>query len=149
MTSRFRYTWNGVRLKIHVWAMRSRWRVSGKGDSRFGFNSIVMRKLFFFLVMLSNVALILFQASCHDDDHKPGFCSEEGIIIGEDDRICGCCGGWFIEIGGETWRALSLPESFIEELDPDELPLPVCLEWSASIGPCEGEEIVVSSIRRR
>ena len=94
--------------------------------------------------------LFMFPACCQDDDDEaPDFCSEEGIIINLDYRLCACCGGWFIEIGNDTLRATVLPEEFREGLPPDSFPIPVYLEWTPAENLCLGDEIVVTCIRRR
>ena len=102
------------------------------------------------MAVLLGTSVFIFPACCKDhDDDAPGYCSEEGIITGIDLRACACCGGWFIEIGGDTLRANDLSQQFKEDLSPYEFPLSVYLEWSPDETPCLGDEIEVSCIRRR
>lgn len=89
-------------------------------------------------------------SGCDTENHCDNdYCSEEGVITGADPRDCICCGGWFIKIGEKTWRVWSLPESFIQDLENREYPVPVYLEWSPSENPCLGDEITVECIRKR
>ena len=103
----------------------------------------------FFCLTTILFSLILVMQSCCDHDDIPDYCSDRGVITGIDYRECACCGGWFIEIGDEELRAVSLPPTFVESFDLDDLPLPVYLEWSRDETPCLGDEIEVSCIRKR
>lgn len=100
-----------------------------------------------FLIILFSAFIIGFQACCRDDGLR--YCSEPATITGVDYRECVCCGGWFIEIGEETLRAMNLPEAFVQSFDAEDLPLPVYLEWRPVENPCLGDEIKVTCIRRR
>jgi hypothetical protein len=101
--------------------------------------------LFFGMLILG---ITTFSAACCDDDDL-GYCSEKAIILEVDYRECACCGGWFIQIGEDTLRAIDLPTDFQLSLQVDEYPLPVYLEWSPMEDPCLGDEIDVECIRRR
>lgn len=105
-----------------------------------------MKKLLFFILVLI-VAALIYPGCCDDDDL--GYCSEKAIILEVDYRECACCGGWFIEIGEDTLRAIDLPLEFRQSLQVDEYPLPVYLEWTPMEEPCLGDEIEVECIRRR
>lgn len=75
---------------------------------------------------------------------------QEAAIIGQDFRRCFCCGGWFIDLGQDTVRAFTLPQSF--EIDQDSnFPVTVCLTYEALLGPCEnfGSLVTVDQIKRR
>ncbi len=98
---------------------------------------------------LKNFTLLLatlFSSAC-DKDGNEMQCSEPGIIIGADIRACVCCGGWFIEIAGDTLRA-NLTKEFVESFDLEDLPIPVTLDWIHVENPCLGDEIEVSCIRK-
>ena len=101
------------------------------------------------LLILLLVSTIIFYSCCQNHDDEPESCTEEAVIIGVDSRECFCCGGWFIEIGDDTLRATVLPQTFIFDLDPNEFPLPVFLEWEPEETPCLGDEIEVECIRRQ
>ena len=105
-----------------------------------------MKKHIWLATILFGFGIFLYSSCCEEE---PGYCTEEGIITAVDYRECACCGGWFIEIGGDTLRAPDLPQEFKEGLDSNEFPLPVYLEWSPNETPCLGDEIEVPCIRRR
>lgn len=103
-----------------------------------------MRLLVLVMLLFTGIAI---QTCCKNDDL--GYCSDRGVITGVDYRECACCGGWFIDIGDEELRAVSLPPAFVESFDLEDLPLPVFLEWSRVEDPCLGDEIEVECIRLR
>ncbi|MCB9283581.1 MAG: hypothetical protein H6563_05850 [Lewinellaceae bacterium] len=108
-----------------------------------------MKNRFLFSALALFAGVFLFQACCDDCDNGPCYCSEKGIILGEDPRDCFCCGGWFIEIDGDTLRAMNLPQEFAATLNSSEYPLPVYLEWTTVDMPCLGDEIEVPCIRNQ
>jgi len=109
-----------------------------------------MKTRIFLLTILLGLVTTIFSACCEDcGDALPCYCSDDGIIIGQDERDCACCGGWFIEIYGDTLRALTLPHDFYQTLEPGEIPLPVYLEWTFDEPLCLGDEILVECIRRQ
>lgn len=71
-----------------------------------------------------------------------------GKIIGYDYRLCACCGGFFVEIEGDTLRSQVWPQGF--NLDPrkEGFPLEVRLVWEPEADPCLGDEIEVYSMER-
>ena len=81
-----------------------------------------------------------------------------GRITGPDYRRCAnpCCGGWFIEIGGKTWRFLELPpgnDLDLNSLDMSDFPIDVTLYWRVSDFQhqygCADGLITVDAIRKR
>ena len=72
-----------------------------------------------------------------------------GQITNADYRLCMCCGGWFINIGNETYRFLSLPENSDLNLTEETLPMNVELDWTKDENACLGDEIIISSIKKR
>lgn len=109
-----------------------------------------MKNYFGSLLSFLLLAFLLLASCCRppmDDDAD--FCQEEAIIIGQDIRLCACCGGWFIEIGNDTLRAQVLPQEFTETLEPDQFPVLIRLEWTPEESPCLGDEIEVSCIRQQ
>ena len=109
-----------------------------------------MKNLWIFLMLLFALGLSLFINGCDNDcECETDYCSEEGMILDIDPRRCACCGGWFIEIGEDTLRALTLPDEFAQSLDFDEFPLPVYLEWMPVENLCLGDEIKVECIKRQ
>lgn len=85
------------------------------------------------------ILLLVLLSACRKEDN---FMSE-GSITGPDYRECACCGGWFIEIGPETYRFQELPEGCIIDLIDAIFPIEVKLDWSFDETPCLGDEIIV------
>ena len=110
----------------------------------------VMKYSTFFGIILLNFGLFLFVA-CGDDEQKitADHCTTEATLIGLDARECACCGGWFIEIEGDTLRALTLPEEFVNSLALYTLPLDIYVEWAPDATPCLGDEIEVECLEVR
>lgn len=85
------------------------------------------------LLLLFIGSMILFLASCKKDQEST--CPiglEEGRIIGYDFRKCGCCGGYWIEIGTDTLRSFTLPENIKTEdwdIVSEAIDVPVCLSY--------------------
>lgn len=98
-----------------------------------------MRRLMLSLCILT-AGSFLFCPACNkggdNDNGEERFCSQEGLVIGPDYRLCACCGGWLIEIEGDTLVAWSIPEEFARELESESFPLPVYLEWKDYFTPC-------------
>lgn len=111
-----------------------------------------MMKKYSLLTLIFLLAGIFMYSGCDKDDDNDtvsASCTEQGVITGIDIRRCACCGGWFIEIDNKTLRATTLPQEFLESLDPDEFPLHVFLEWSQPLTLCTADEIIVTCARRR
>ena len=71
-----------------------------------------------------------------------------GTITGEDFRRCMCCGGWFIDINSETYRFDELPENSNLDLNIEEFPLQVYVDWIANENACLGDEIIIEQIEK-
>lgn len=72
---------------------------------------------------------------------------DTGRVIGFDASLCPCCGGWFIEINGDTLRPYTLPDNFDAVLNHSTLPVEVCLKWTYNPGkPCKPNLIEVKEI---
>lgn len=96
---------------------------------------------------LSTLLLILMAllSACEKE-----FSKDTGIVTSLDTRRCGCCGGWFVEIEGETHRFMELPENSSLDLENETLPIQVKLRWKKEEGACSmnGERILVSKIEK-
>ncbi|HRD81489.1 MAG: hypothetical protein IAE84_11555 [Saprospiraceae bacterium] len=81
------------------------------------------------IVLLSMLAGFLCLAtSCE----KPKLETDSAMLTGTDARRCASpyCGGWFIEINGETKRFLEIPAQTDIDLNGElEFPIPVEVEW--------------------
>lgn len=74
------------------------------------------------------LAVLLFFGSCQKEDLN----SSDAVLIGIDYRKCASpfCGGWFIEIQGDTLRFFETPKETDIMLDSEtEFPIPVKVEW--------------------
>ncbi|MEO1254073.1 MAG: hypothetical protein AAFY41_04175 [Bacteroidota bacterium] len=84
-------------------------------------------------------------SSCSEDEQEKDF-QDLGSIVGEDVRLCACCGGWFIEINSETYRFLELPSNSEVSLETSEYPIQVKLDWASDSNGCLEDEIVIERI---
>jgi hypothetical protein len=71
---------------------------------------------------------VFFLTMCESNHHD---CDKTGEIIGLDMTLCGCCGGWVIEVDGHTYLANSIPNAE-ETFGPEEdwvYPIPIYLSY--------------------
>ncbi|MEM7373152.1 MAG: hypothetical protein AAF587_31300 [Bacteroidota bacterium] len=87
--------------------------------------------------------------SCQQLENVEESLLDEGTILKPDYRLCACCGGWFIEIGDETYRMTVLPPESALDLSSGQYPVEVLLRWRKPLAPCLGDEINVSEIRSK
>ena len=99
-----------------------------------------MKNIFFIFIFL----LILI-VSCNEDDTL----WSNGVITGEDMRMCACCGGWFINIDSSKYMFYDLPNNTSLKLDPVKYPLNVILQWSKRPLQCLGDEITILQIKKK
>ena len=71
-----------------------------------------------------------------------------GVITGQDYRMCACCGGWFLETGGEIFLFDSIPADSGFELAKETLPLKVRLDWQPVTGSCPANRITIIRIKK-
>jgi len=83
------------------------------------------------------ILILIFSISCSQNDNENIYKSD-GLITGIDWTLCVCCGGYFIEIEDEIYRFNEefLPENNLN-LEPENLPLKVKLNWELSTSGCE------------
>ena len=80
------------------------------------------------LVLLFMLVSLCFATSCE----KPKLETDSALLTGIDARRCASpyCGGWFIEIDGETSRFLEIPaQTDIDFNDELQFPIPVEVQW--------------------
>jgi hypothetical protein len=89
--------------------------------------------------------------SCKKDEKA----SSNAQILGFDQRLCPCCGGWIISIdntltpnGDSTFLAEDFPTGF-EVGDTPVFPIPVMIEWKIDTARCNGTFVNISKIERR
>lgn len=99
------------------------------------------------------LVLPLLLASCSQlvDEEVEQYRSS-GVIRGIDRTLCGCCGGYFIEIEGEHLRFTQVPSGsdveIIDTWDGQQFPIEVELDWHR-VQWCDGKIIVVDRMRRK
>jgi hypothetical protein len=79
---------------------------------------------------------------CKYDDASPG--GSEGIVLGQDFRMCMCCGGWLVKINEQSYH-FEMPQRANISAS-DKFPLKVRLDWQLSNKGCGW--IVVNSIQK-
>jgi hypothetical protein len=93
--------------------------------------------------------LLLF--SCKKDGNCSGTkdASHSGVITSADMRMCACCGGYFIQIEGVTWRFFqeSLPPNNLQ-LTTENLPMKVRLDWAPTAQGCMNDLITITKIEK-
>jgi hypothetical protein len=80
---------------------------------------------------------------------KENIPTDTGVITGADERLCLCCGGWFIEIGDSTYLFNQLPANSKLDLANETFPVAVDLNWQQDPDACLPEEILVTYISKR
>lgn len=94
------------------------------------------------LGLLGIILVFLSFQNCKKDTEGCPDGWQEARIIGQDLRLCACCGGWFIEIEQDTVRTFVLPDGFDLGTMPD-LPIEVCLQYETGTGGCQNFESLI------
>lgn len=95
-----------------------------------------MKKIILLLVLIISV-------SCSKNDDEKTYKSV-GIIEGIDMTMCACCGGYIIKIENKTYRFQDeFPNK--ENLDLENLPINVNLDWELKKDPCSSFNIITIS----
>ncbi|MCI4670359.1 MAG: hypothetical protein MRZ79_19635 [Bacteroidia bacterium] len=89
---------------------------------------------------------ILFLSSIFISCNTEAVFKDRGTIIGLDLRTCACCGGYFIDINGESKRFYFLPDTSSLKAEDIIFPFEVKLKWEISNDTCLGDEITVHDI---
>jgi len=98
-------------------------------------------------ILLIVTGFIFFTSCKNDDDNSGEELESTAEIKGLDLTLCACCGGWIIDIDGEEpdKRFISLPAESDIDLNMDDLPISVKLNWVESDDYC-GKGITIQSI---
>jgi hypothetical protein len=109
------------------------------------------------LFSIALLSVLLFgsftQLSCKKDNKE----SSQGnaSIIGFDERMCPCCGGWVIQVdsvpnlnGGTSFLANNFPAGF-DLGDTPVFPIRVQVEFQIDTGGCNGAFINITKIEKR
>lgn len=99
-----------------------------------------MKKILYIIILLIGCL----NCSMQEDEYE-----SEGMITGVDDRECGCCGGYFIEIIDSTYRFETVPPGSNLKLENPNFPIQVKLDWHEDPNACLGDEIIVERIERK
>lgn len=93
------------------------------------------------LILVLSLSFLSISSCKKDDEYQ-----SDGIITGQDLSLCGCCGGWFIEIDNTTYRFYELPQGSDFTLDNATFPVTVKLNWKMMDNACLGDEILIEDI---
>ena len=79
------------------------------------------------------IFLVLIMIACtkENDDYK-----SDGIITGIDGTMCGCCGGWIINIDNGRYLIDSMPDNSELDLSKETFPITVKLDWQLVNNGC-------------
>jgi hypothetical protein len=101
-------------------------------------STLIMR--LFFLAL--TITLLTF-SSCKREELE---FQSVGVITGPDNRMCPCCGGWFIEIDENTYRFDKIPDVNDIDLQSETFPLSVKLNYTVEGCGCLGDEVVIGNM---
>jgi len=79
------------------------------------------------------IFLVLIMIACtkENDDYK-----SIGTITGMDGTMCGCCGGWIININNGRYLIDSMPDNSGLDLSKETFPVTVKLDWQVVNNGC-------------
>lgn len=98
-----------------------------------------------FLGLLTLLAIFTFIGCAQNEDDR-----RNGTILGLDNALCPCCGGYLIVIDGATYRAFDSDFPSTDILDNPNFPIEVRLAFKADGGLCNGiNQISISTLERR
>jgi len=103
-------------------------------------------------ILLATIIVLSILAACKKIENPPqddGF--SNGVITGEDLKMCSCCGGFYINIDTARYRFYGIPDSLHFSLQNAVYPIPVKLKWKMKDNPCGkmSDLIVVLQIKKR
>jgi hypothetical protein len=96
-----------------------------------------------FALILIFSFLLFYSCDKWGNDYK-----SEGIIVGADLTMCGCCGGWIINIDSLTYRFDAVPTDSKINLEKETFPLKVKLDWQLINNGCPLNRITVTRIKK-
>ena len=103
----------------------------------------ILKTLKMNLTIRTYLVLISFTlCTCTYDDFEKY--KSDGIITGQDYKMCICCGGWEININDQTYHFDVLPSNSRIDLDNEKFPLKVKLDWEIDKTVCKW--IIISRI---
>jgi hypothetical protein len=77
-------------------------------------------------------------------------CFYDAQVIGGDNRRCGCCGGWIVDVDGHTYLADSIPNANEIMGKPEDrvFPIPVYLNYVKAFS-CTDTRIIITCIKKK
>jgi hypothetical protein len=112
-----------------------------------------MKQVFNIALIFLVLILSFTQLTCKEDNKESA--KGNASIIGYDERMCPCCGGWVIQIdsvpnpnGGTSFLANNFPAGF-DLGDKPVFPIRVQLEFQIDTGGCNGAFINITKIEKR
>ncbi len=102
-----------------------------------------MKKYSFILFTI----IVIGFSSCNGSDAE---LQSKGTILSLDTSECACCGGYLIEIDGESniYNIITLPEGNDLNIDNASYPLDVRLNWDQNVSRFCSNQITVSAISK-
>ena len=94
--------------------------------------------------IIASIILILFFISCERGDNEY---RSTGVIVGQDLRMCPCCGGWMITIDNSNYDFDNLPVDSGIDLESESFPITVKLDWKLITGGCP-DRIIIQRIKK-
>jgi len=76
--------------------------------------------------------VILFSCTKENSNYK-----SVGTITGIDGTMCGCCGGWIINIEDVRYLIVSMPKDSDLDLSKETYPITVRLDWQLVSNGCK------------
>ena len=87
---------------------------------------------------------IVFACTKEDNDYR-----SVGTITGIDGTMCGCCGGWIINIEDGRYLIDSMPDDSSLDLTTETFPVTVKLDWQLVNNGCSAfNRIIVQRIKK-
>jgi len=83
------------------------------------------------IIRIVFLVLIIFACTKENDDYK-----SIGTITGIDGTMCGCCGGWIINIDDGRYLIDSMPDNSGLDLSKETFPITVKLDWQVVNNGC-------------
>jgi hypothetical protein len=77
-------------------------------------------------------------------------CFYNALVIGQDSRRCGCCGGWIIEVEDHTYLTDSIPNAneVIGKPEDRVFPVPVYMNYVKAFS-CNDTRILITCLKKK
>ncbi len=104
-----------------------------------------------YVALLLLLLFVVLSPSCNKGcEETPSDALQDATITAYDLALCACCGGYFVDIDGTTWRFETLPpNSGIDLNPPNALPMKVRVRWQPKSPRCREDLIEILEIEKR